>query len=72
VILITILVVLVIFAYLACGIAFLGTFAWCLGMPASSCRTRKQKAIKSIAELSMVLFFPLWIIFMIIILIVGK
>lgn len=58
--------------YLIIGFLFAGTFAWCLGMPASSCRTIKQKVIKCIAEWSMVFFYPFWIIFMIGVLIAGK
>ncbi|QQG32354.1 hypothetical protein CkP1_0092 [Citrobacter phage CkP1] len=41
-------------------------------MPASSCRTVKQKVIKRVAEWSMVFFYPFWIIFMVGVLIAGK
>ncbi|UKH49485.1 hypothetical protein [Enterobacter phage vB-EclM_KMB17] len=41
-------------------------------MPASSCRTTKQKVVKWLAEWSMILFYPFWIIFMVGVLIAGK
>ncbi|ULA52319.1 hypothetical protein [Enterobacter phage vB-EclM_KMB19] len=41
-------------------------------MPASSCHTTKQKVVKYLAEWSMILFYPFWIIFMVGVLIVGK
>lgn len=58
--------------YLIIGFLFAGTFAWCLGMPASSCHTVKQKVIKCAAEWSMVFFYPFWIIFMVCVFIRGS
>lgn len=69
---IPVIVALAIVVYLLGGVAFLRTFAWCLGMPASSCRTTKQKVVKWLAEWSMILFYPFWIIFMVGVLIAGK
>lgn len=67
-----ILIAIAIAVYLLGGVFFASTFAWCLGMPASSCRTTKQKVVKCLAEWSMVLFYPFWIIFMVAVLIAGK
>ncbi|UES35677.1 hypothetical protein KKP3262_000059 [Enterobacter phage KKP_3262] len=66
------LIAIAIAVYLLIGVRFLSTFAWCLGMPASSCRTTKQKVVKWLAEWSMILFYPFWIIFMVGVLIAGK
>ncbi|AHJ86941.1 hypothetical protein STP4a_086 [Salmonella phage STP4-a] len=67
-----ILIVLGVVAYLIIGFLFVRKFAWCIGMPASSCRTTKHKLTKIVAEWSMVFFYPFWIIFMVGVLIAGK
>lgn len=66
------LLVTVAVIYLFGGFVFFATFGWCLGMPASSCRTRKDKIKKFCAEWSMVLFYPFWIIFMVCVIIKGS
>ena len=68
----TFIIILAVIAYIVVGVIFHQTFAWCLGMPASSCRTPKEKAIKFLAEWSMILGYPFWIIFMVGVLIAGK
>lgn len=67
-----ILIAMFVTIYLIIGFLFARTFAWCIGMPASSCRTTKQKITKASLEWSMVFFYPFWIIFMVGTLIAGK
>lgn len=67
-----VLIAIAIAVYLLGGVFFLGAFGWCLGMPASSCHTTKQKVVKCLAEWSMVLFYPFWIIFMVCVFIRGS
>lgn len=59
-------------AYLVGGLFFAATFGWCIGMPASSCHTVKQKVTKFALEWSMVFFYPFWIIFMVVVLVAGR